>query len=386
MFAVTAYHPVGATPCWQVADMFVPDAIRRCVVFLGVKGEDGRFLPKATGFLADAGEGDYLRTHLITAEHVITNIQNRIVGTPNKLAARLNAASGGSDIVDLSDAHWWYHPNLDTDVAVTPFSFARDQSDQAPWLLKNRDISDEIVRAEGGALGQEILILGLFRHHTGMKRNEPIVRIGNLSGMPTEPVKTRYAGDIKGYLVEARSISGLSGSPVFLNLVDILQSNVEVSQSALETALKTKASKDTLWIAGRAKDHTEEDMLAAFAKVRADNIIDLNRYPLLGLMHGHWDVPEADTAVIEDVDGRSETVNVGIGVVIPAVKILETVYQSELVEERARLQMEDRNKNGAVPDLDAEELEPPTKVGNPRHKEDFNRLLGEAMKGPKSDD
>ena len=105
MFAVPGYHPVGATPRYRVAEltMFVPDAIRRCVVFLGIKSEDGRFLPKATGFLADAGEGDYLRTHLITAEHVIVNLQAKIVGTKNVIAARLNAVDGGSQVVELSE-------------------------------------------------------------------------------------------------------------------------------------------------------------------------------------------------------------------------------------------------------------------------------------------
>ena len=300
----------------------------------------------------------------------------------------LNTEDGGSQTVSLIDAHWWYHPDTDnlSDVAVSPFSFAREQFDHGTWLLRNRDLSDEIVRSEGGALGQEILILGLFRYHTGTQRNEPIVRIGNLSAMPREPVKTRYAGYIEGYLVEARSISGLSGSPVFLNLTDTLSVDSEISESAMSMALKAKASENTIWVAGSSRDHPEKGVMAAVAKVRADNVIDLDCYPLLGLMQGHWDAPEADDAVIEDVHGHRESINVGIGVVIPTRKILETIYQPELVEERAKLQDQDRMKHGAVPDLVPDEPEPPTTDENPRHKEDFNSLLDAAVKGPQSND
>ena len=114
MFAVPSYHPVGSTPQWMAKRqaMFVPDAIRRCVVFLGVQYAEGRFKPKATGFLVDAGEGDSLRTHLVTAEHVISELHKATASNANTIAARLNTANGGSEIVSLSGAHWCLIPTL----------------------------------------------------------------------------------------------------------------------------------------------------------------------------------------------------------------------------------------------------------------------------------
>jgi len=365
--------------------MFVPDAIRHCVVFLGLESKDGRFLPKATGFLVDAGEGDYLRTHLITAEHVVGKLHEMAAKTDEIIVARLNTADGASTTVPLDDAHWWFYPDQfnPSDVAVTPFSFSRKQFAHSTLLVRNRDISDRILRDEGGALGQEILILGLFRHHSGTQRNEPIVRIGNLSAMPQEPVKTEYAGFIEGYLVEARSISGLSGSPVFLNLMDLHSFDESISEADKEAASKVKSSADEFVI---AKDHSEKGLTAALAKMRADNVLDLGRFPLLGLMHGHWDVSGMEEAVIEDANGGRESVNVGIGVVIPIRKILETIYQPELVKERAMLQEEERNRDGAVSDLVEEDPEHPTADNNPHHKEDFNSLLDAAVrKTPQGD-
>jgi hypothetical protein len=52
----------------------------------------------------------------------------------------------------------------------------------------------------------------------GRQRNIPIVRIGNVASMPHEPVATKNRGAIEAYLVEARSVGGLSGSPVLVQL------------------------------------------------------------------------------------------------------------------------------------------------------------------------
>jgi hypothetical protein len=56
---------------------------------------------------------------------------------------------------------------------------------------------------------------------TGRKRNIPIVRTGNISMIPSEKVpgiQIRRGESVESevYLIEARSVGGLSGSPVFI--------------------------------------------------------------------------------------------------------------------------------------------------------------------------
>src|SRR5262249_20043949 len=109
--------------------------------------------------------------------------------------------------------------------------------------------TDEFARQTIG-LGAQIAIVGLFRSHYGKNRNVPIVRVGNISALPGEPVFTRYTGYISAYLVEARSISGLSGSPVFV----FQNEAVMLAKTLNGSAPKQQAA-------------------------------------LLGLMHGHFDVP-----------------------------------------------------------------------------------------------
>jgi hypothetical protein len=335
--------------------VFVPNLIRKCVAFVGIEYDDGSFVPKATGFFAHAGEGDIQRSHFVTAEHVVVNIKEKIVkderekGIKGKLSVRLNIKDGGSEGVPLHEAQWWSHPDLDnlSDVAVTPCSFAKEYFDHFPLPLYGAVVgasSTGHLKRPGAALGQEIAIVGLFRHHRGNQRNEPIVRIGHIAAMPEERVWTGYCGYTEAYLVEANSIGGLSGSPVFVNL--------------------THSGPITMNVGGVNRYESQFEM------------VDFRVYMLMGLMHGHWDLPNLTDAATDDARG-SENINTGVGVVIPVQKIIETLYHPELLEMRKKLEERERRESGAKPDL-ADDASPRASDANPNHREDFDILMKKA--------
>src|SRR5258705_8778907 len=63
------------------------------------------------------------------------------------------------------------------------------------------------------------MITGLFLGHHGKSRNVPIVRFGTVSAMPGELLESTYTNKPhQSYVIESRSLGGLSGSPVFLIL------------------------------------------------------------------------------------------------------------------------------------------------------------------------
>jgi hypothetical protein len=66
-------------------------------------------------------------------------------------------------------------------------------------------------------LGDEVSTIGLYTSHYGQTRNIPTVRIGHIAMLPDEPVMSTR-GFVKAYLVEIKSLIGLSGSPVFINV------------------------------------------------------------------------------------------------------------------------------------------------------------------------
>ena len=107
-----------------------------------------------------------------------------------------------------------------------------------------------------------MFISGLFLHHFGKSRNIPIVRIGNLAALKEEKIATKSFGEIDGYLIEARSTGGLSGSSVFLNLGLVR------------------------FFEGRATRYTA----------------DTDTVYLLGLIHGHYPVEPKDVDAAGRVD------------------------------------------------------------------------------------
>ncbi len=73
--------------------------------------------------------------------------------------------------------------------------------------------TDEIIKDQNIGLGDEVFITGLFGYVAGSQKNIPIVRVGNIAMMPDEKVPTE-GEPMEAYLIEARSMGGLSGSPV----------------------------------------------------------------------------------------------------------------------------------------------------------------------------
>ncbi len=152
--------------------------------------------------------------------------------------------------------------------------------------------TEDVIRDRDIGVGDDAFLTGLFSNHYGRDRNIPIVRVGSIAAMPGEKVEVDFFGTavlIDAYLLEARSIGGLSGSPVFV-------------------------------------------VTSGF---RGGGVIHAGpQFYLLGLMRGHWDVRlSAADAVITD-EQRREAVNMGIAVVVPASKILDLTNQPRFVEQR----------------------------------------------------
>jgi hypothetical protein len=195
--------------------------------------------------------------------------------------------------------------------------------------------------------GEEVAIFGLFRSHYGVDHNVPIVRVGHIASIQDEMVHTEYCGYMEAYLVEAMSIAGLSGSPVYLMRAPILE---------IPNGVDPK-------------------------QIRAQ------RYMLLGLMHGHYDIKNLNEDVVSDDIGSSKGIHTGLGVVVPVEKILETIEHPDFKMMRANVIDDYRKKSGATPDvLDVPVESDLPNEKNPKHREGFNSLVDAAARKPKQDD
>lgn len=271
--------------------MQVPDEVRKCVVFLCCQTPKQMQLLGTAFFVGESiestGQSFFF---LVTAKHIIEAIRRNSID--RKVYVRINVSEAKFTLIETDIELWIFHPSdPSVDVAILPLAPPREL-DYLVYPLSASATEDRIPKLGIGA-GDEVFLVGLFISHAGSKRNIPIVRVGNIAGMPEEPVQTRQ-GLMDAYLIEARSIGGLSGSPVFVHLPPVR------------------------FREGKPK------------------FLQGDYFYLLGLVHGHWDLPICDTDMIGEDTLNRKAVNMGIAIVIPVDKILEVINQPGLEELKRR--------------------------------------------------
>lgn len=291
--------------------MRLPDDVQKSVVFLGRwKYEDNgsqSFHPEGTGFLV-ASESTSLpgfsMTYLVTARHVADLVEPDVV-------VRFNRKDGSADLVEIEGIKWFTHPtDKSVDVAVLPW-FPPNEADFNCLPRRNTFLSDEKINSKGIGAGDETYTVGLFNPVIGRQKNRPIVRTGHVAMSPPEqvPVSDWAKPTIEAFLIEMRSLGGLSGSPVFV------QRSIEVQPT----------------------EGTGRVPLAAGAIF------------LLGLMHGHWSVPKKSIDYPGDEDS-AVMLSSGIAIVVPSMRIAEVIDQPELVRLLSETEKETLSKNPAILD------------------------------------
>jgi hypothetical protein len=288
----------GGKPRYAFTDkpeclMQVPDTVRKCVAFVGARLPTDEFSPQGTAFFMARlipGVPDEAFVSVVTAKHVISGMEE---AGYDKVYLRLNFKDGNAYLVESDFKDWQSHPDeSEVDVAVLPFfDWHENEYDH---LIIHPTLFYNSARITIGT-GDEVFLPGLFVNHYGRNRNIPIVRVGNIAAMPEEKVLTK-AGLIDAYLVEARSIGGLSGSPVFVHL--------------------------GYWrnIDGTLMQHKGPH----------------GGYHLVGLMHGHYKVKDVKPLpAITSPVLKKEYINMGIAIVVPLSKIMEVVEQPNIMKEEA---------------------------------------------------
>jgi hypothetical protein len=270
-----------------------------CVCFVCVYN-NGRYKPLGTGFFIGMPFGNpALKNFLalvVTADHIIRDILDE--RNPDKrIFLRVNTREGGVEHVHIPLENW-VRPDIDdqiengkVDAAVCWFPGNNQPTSKYDYLLMpaSDEIADRALLAEEAiGIGNEVFFAGLFIGHSETVRNEPIVRSGIIAAMP----ETIESGGLPqhAFLIESRSVGGLSGSPVFASV--------------------------GFW------RHDEDGQLKLRTTFRSTYLI--------GLISGHWNAEAEIEGGIE-----REFVNMGIAKVTPMDKVLplmeECVRKVELI-------------------------------------------------------
>jgi hypothetical protein len=294
----------------------VADEVLDCAIYLYPSENDAE-AGKAvggTGFLASVPSEthqDAWYVYAITNWHVVDPFDG------NSPVVRLNTQGGGFDVVELAPEQWTRHPDWD-DIAACFIGLSRDLN-RFKCVPTTRFMTDRAIQANDVGVGDETFMVGRFITHEGRQRNWPTLRFGNIAMMNHEPVHFRNRNQ-EAFLVEARSLSGFSGAPVFVHIPPLTV---------------------------RPRSGGEIDSLEY-------------RWWLLGIDCGHlpkWQavVDEGQKPIPQDYQVE---LNTGMMVVIPAWKIAGLLQDDSFVSERKGFDEIDREprRSTAVQDSVPDEL------------------------------
>jgi hypothetical protein len=272
--------------------MRIPDDLLKPIVFIALRRNSGMHVG-GTGFLLIEQTDDSFPIHfLITAAHVIRDdIANRSID--GKVHVRANVTGSGADFIETDLSQWVCHEDGRIDVAAIAVQQGGEILDHSFFGTRTL-VTDEVIATSRIGPGTDLVFPGLFTEHFGTERNITILRTGTIAAMPSEPIATK-TGLMPAYLAEARSIGGLSGSPVF-----------------------------------------------CIAKNRSPNVANIpvgaDTYHLLGLIQGHYGVDERnwDSATSDSLNENS--VNMGIAIIVRAHEIAEVIRHERFnwIREKAR--------------------------------------------------
>lgn len=222
----------------------------------------------------------------------------------------VNTKGGGITALNAS-GQFFSHPTDDTvDAVAIPFEM--ESTFDILSITEKLFLTPERMIKHAIGIGDDVFLPGLFTHAAGKKRNMPIVRHGNIAMLPEDQIQVE--GKFRDvYLIEARSLPGISGSPVFV--------------------------RKTISVEGFHEDGTSSQIHGLSGELF-----------FLGLMHGHWDVKESKLNSYEFSHDRQRGVNSGIAVVVPAHKILEIINQPVLQFRRSLA--ENKFRESGSPGLD----------------------------------
>lgn len=201
----------------------IEERLLKTVVYLYANQNDAESgEPGASGFLVgeQCALPDRILLFAVTNAHVYEHLPViRTAGPP------------GSERLFVRQQTDWISHNDKHDVAVTPISFApinsRDLNQDyvaREWFVTRENFTQATLDEDElqplgwpfGA-GEEVVMLGRFLGYDGTDHNQPTARFGHLAIAKPIRIKQENRGYWQeSFLIECRSITGYSGSPVFI--------------------------------------------------------------------------------------------------------------------------------------------------------------------------
>jgi hypothetical protein len=297
----------------------IPDAFADCTIYLYASERAAKMGENAggSGFLVHVPtsiDPKWGRVYAVTNRHVVEDGFRTL---------RLNRRAGGTDVVATKPEEWFLHEDGD-DVAILPM----DMGEHFKWWSVGTEkfLDRESLDIYKIGYGDDVFMVGRLISHSGVQRNTPVVRFGTISLMADQGEPIKYRGrSQEAFLVECRSISGFSGSPVFLMSDRVYREGDAVNVT------KPRNRKE-----GFARREGSIVITSNFEVTMIDGTVG----PLLlGIDFGHLPHWEEVFKETRKTEYRSLS-NAGIAGVVPSWKITDLLNTPALVGEREKSEEE----------------------------------------------
>jgi hypothetical protein len=284
---------------------YVPADFKKTVVFLGQDVCDNTHVWASAFWVINVQSPEelakqYHPAYLVTATHALERLERKGIST---VRIRVNLKTGQSQwLPPISIARWKAHPDSTVDVSFLKHEI-RQEWDHEGWpttaFVTANSIKEDHKEIE---LGDEVFSVGLFWPHEGKMRNVPVVRVGNIAALRDERVETTEDVFSDVYLMESRSVGGLSGAPVFIDIVRARLTGKEISRLGNPT-------------------------MGPF------------RFRLIGAISGHFKGTDDELASTGLQPKELDKLNMGIAYMTPAEKVLDglRLFKAEEEEESRHL-------------------------------------------------
>ncbi len=179
----------------------VPNDYLGCVVYLypSIPMADAGEAIGGSGFIVRIDQGNNDFYYVVTNRHVIEQ---------GNTTVRFNTTAGMHEAYEFDETAWI--KSADADLAIYPLV------DPDPQRLRFRPVgydaflTEERMKQLDLGIGNEVFFAGRFINAEGKDKNRPSLRFGTIAQIETDIIDGE-----ESFLVEARSIPGYSGSPVF---------------------------------------------------------------------------------------------------------------------------------------------------------------------------
>jgi hypothetical protein len=284
--------------------------------------------------------------------YAVTNKHVALRGFP---VVRLNTLDGTTDVLELDKHDWIPHPDGD-DLVVAPVDLPQHKFNYFP-IGSGLFVDQRAVTSQRIGAGDDTFMVGRFVNHAGQQRNTPSLRFGSIAMLPFEKIKLGKEANNhmqEAFLVETRSMSGFSGSPVFVYRPSEIEATIPPGEDSFETRHRYITTITEL----------------------------VGHVNFLGIDCGHVQKYEkvVNGALIPHPQWKVAG-NTGMAIVIPAWRLLELLNTPELIMQRKnkdkKYQEEREAEESAA--LDLERPEPLTKEGYEQILKRASRKISESQ-------